>query len=157
MKHWMAGLWLLVLAASPALAGDEAKPMERDAREMAGQVRELSREMTRVFIEKLRAFLDQELERLRQASPRTVKELKDQLQAVEKKLEANPEDPEAHYELGRLYDRLGDGANAIIHMRRAESLFKEQGNIKGLAESRRELRGYLNRYGFKEEDFELQP
>lgn len=122
---------------------------------MGEQVKEIGQEMTRVFIQKLQEFLDSELQRLRDSTPKTRKELKSQLDQIETQLKAHPDDAPAHMEVGDVYDRLGDGANAIIHMRKAESLEKSRGNVKGLAEARRNLRRYFSKYDFKPEDFEL--
>lgn len=149
---------LFLLCSLPAGASDapeEPAASPEDTRQMSEQVKEIGQEMTRVFIQKLQEFLDAELQRLRQASPKTTAELKQQLEAVESQLKKHPQDALSHRELGEIYDRLGDGANAIIHMRRAEDLEQKQGSLKGLAESRRNLRHYYLKYGFKPEDFDL--
>jgi len=160
MKH--TGAWLLAgwLVWGIPNAGAEDKPETdspavHEAEQMAEQVRELGQEMTRVFIQKLQAFFDQELQRMRQISPETRKELEARLQSIEDRLKAHPDDPATHFDLGRVYDRLGDGANAILHMQQAEALYKKLGNAKGLAEARRDLRRYFAHYGFKPEDFDL--
>ncbi len=132
-----------------------SQPGSEGKEPMGEQVREIGQEMTRVFIQKLQEFLDAELQRLRDSTPKTRKELKTQLDQIETQLKAHPDDAPAHMEVGEVYDRLGDGANAIIHMKKAESLEKSRGNVKGLAEARRNLRHYFSKYNFKPEDFEL--
>ncbi len=149
---------LLALTPIQAMAsgaeGDAETP-QNETEKMGQQVKEIGQEMTRVFIQKLQAFLDEELQRLRQSSPKTIGELKQQLDAIESQLKAHPNDAAGHAEVGEIYDRLGDGANAIIHMRQAEALRESHNDVAGLAEARRNLRHYYFKYGFKPEDFEL--
>ncbi len=144
----------IVALSSPAFA-NEGKANE-PTEPMGQQVKEIGQEMTRVFIQKLQEFLDTELQRLRDSTPKTRKELKNQLNQVEAQLKAHPNDAQAHMEIGEVYDRLGDGANAIIHMKKAESLEKSRGHVKGLAEARRNLRHYFSKYDFKQEDFDIK-
>ncbi|MFQ5483659.1 MAG: hypothetical protein ACE5ER_12980 [Nitrospinaceae bacterium] len=153
----LAAFWLAV--CSPA-GGDPATPSspgagDFDTGRMGEQVREISKEMTRVFIQKLQGFLDQELERLRRESPPTRAALEAELKHFEEHLENHPHDPQAHFALGEVYDQLGRGAEAILHMRHAEARYKEEEDMKGLAESRRNLRNYFSKYDFKPQDFDL--
>ncbi|QPJ60437.1 MAG: hypothetical protein G3M70_00445 [Candidatus Nitronauta litoralis] len=150
-------LTIPVLLPLHAMAHENVPSQEGSAETepMGEQVREIGQEMTRVFIQKLQEFLDAELQRLRESTPKTRKELQTQLDQIESQLKAHPNDAPAHMEVGEVYDRLGDGANAIIHMKKAESLEKSRGNVKGLAEARRNLRRYFSKYDFKPEDFDL--
>ncbi len=153
-------LFALIFLSQPAAFASENNPSARQTgsnEQMGEQVKEIGQEMTRVFIQKLQEFLDVELQRLRESTPKTRQELKSQLAQVETQLKAHPNDAPAHMEVGQIYDRLGDGANAIIHMQKAEALEKSHGNVKGLAEARRNLRRYFAKYDFKPEDFELHP
>ncbi len=154
---FMIGLMLIAgQATTRAHSSDdfESSAVE-EAERMGDKVKEISQEMTRVFIQKLQQFLDQEVQRLRETTPKTSKELQRQLSAIETELKTHPDDAAAHYEVGQVYDRMGDGANAIIHMKKAETLKKAQGDVKGLAEARRNLRQYFQKYDFKPEDFEF--
>jgi len=74
---------------------------------------------------------------------------------VDHKIKHGSRDPETFISLARLYDRMQDGANAIINARKAEKIFVDQKNVKGTAEARRSLRHYFEKYNYKPEDFEL--
>ena len=82
-----------------------------------------------------------------------VRELAEKLKVIRDE----PENARAHFEIGVLYDQLNDGASAIIHSRIAERLFIQQKDVKGTAETRRNLRHYFKKYDFQPEDFVLAP
>lgn len=154
---------IAVFIALAALAGSvpsraaapDAPQTETDVQKMDEKVREIGKELSRVVIENIREFLDEELKRLKKGRAETREEVKKQIPAFEEALKANPRDAQAHNALAKIYDEIDDGANAIIHAREAEKLFVEMKNVKGVAEARRSLRDYYEKYGFKPEDFAL--
>lgn len=67
----------------------------------------------------------------------------------------SPNDPDIHYKVAINSRHRGDGEGAIIHMMKAEQLYKVQKDIRGLARSRKHLREFYNTYGYQPEDFDL--
>ncbi|MFQ5451292.1 MAG: tetratricopeptide repeat protein [Nitrospinaceae bacterium] len=61
----------------------------------------------------------------------------------------------AHWNLSLLYNLQGEGADAIIHMKKAERLFLKMKDVKALAQARKKLRNYFVKYRYKPEDFEI--
>ncbi len=67
----------------------------------------------------------------------------------------NPNDPDIHFQVALNSQDRGDGEGAIIHMLKAEELFKVAKDIRGMARARKALRGYYQTYGYLPEDFDL--
>ncbi len=144
----------LMLLSGPAHAGTETgNPV--DEPKLEEQFNELTDEWQRRFVDALRQLLANELNRLKANRNKPVESLQSQITDHESVLKKNPDNPSSHFALGSLYSDMGDGANAIIHMRKAERLFKEKNDVKGVAESRRSLRNYYSKFGYKPEDFNL--
>lgn len=142
----------LLWSSGMALAGegqDSGRPSLQD------RLNELNEEFSREFLEKMSKLMDRELERLREWQDRDLQELTQKRESLEKIIRDKPENAQAHFELGEVYDGLGEGANAIIHTRIAERLFVQQKDIKRTAESRRNLRRFFRQYKFQPEDFLL--
>jgi hypothetical protein len=72
-----------------------------------------------------------------------------------KDVEMNLKDPDAHFSQGEIYDSYEKGTDAILHERLADKYYSTDKNIKGIAELRRILRNYYEKYDFKPEDFQL--
>ncbi len=68
-------------------------------------------------------------------------------------LKIQPDNPGAHFNLSLAYFVEGDGENAIAHMRKAEQLFMQVKDKRGIAKSRKALREWFDRYGYRPEDF----
>jgi len=149
-------LFAMAFAGIPLI---QAGPIEavdtREEQKIEDQIKELSEEWQRKFVDAVKDFLDQELKRLKSKEGEPVDTLKPQIEKYEETVRHGTQDPEVYFSLGKLYDRMGDGANAIIHTKKAERIFLEQKNVKGMAEARRDLRDYYERYQYKPEDFEL--
>lgn len=140
---------------SPGIAQDapQTQPGQSEEQVIEEKVREMGRELSHVMLENLKVFLDQELKRLKKG--RVEAKDVDQIPAYEDALKKNPKDADAHLALGRIYDVTGDGANAIIHAKKAEELFLAKKDVKGTAEARRDLRNYYEKHGFKADDFNV--
>lgn len=119
------------------------------------KIQELSEEWQRHFVEAVNHFLEKELQRLRKDKEEPSDGLSNKIEKYEEEIKQGSNDPEAMISLARLYDRMGDGANAIINAKKAEKIFVKQKNVKGAAEARRSLRNYFEKYDYKPEDFEL--
>lgn len=65
-----------------------------------------------------------------------------------------PDYDSAHWNLSSIYNQKGDGANAIIHMKKVEEIFLKKEDIKSLANARKRLKAYFVKYNYKAEDFE---
>ncbi len=144
---------------SPAFANDRSTQNETESREgeLEDQILETAEELSVVILENLKEFLENELNKLKNKKERSGKAVRDKLASLEEIIKKHPDNAEAHFVLGEIYDQVNDGANAIIQTRKAEKLYTEQKNIKGMAESRRNLRNLYQKYGFQPEDFKLQP
>ncbi len=70
-------------------------------------------------------------------------------------VEEDPENSSAHFNLAALYDELGDGISAVIHMRHAETLFIQEGNLKRVVQARKRTREFYMDYGLEPADFDL--
>ena len=136
-------------------SGEEMEDPFEGKPPLADQLREFSNEIARRMHHELQEMLDQELRVLREESRKNSYTAEERIAKQEGLIRDNPQNAEAHFALGEAYDDIRDGANAIIHTQIAEHLFKEQKNVKGVAESRRNLRLFLDKYRFKEEDFLL--
>lgn len=124
-------------------------------RELEDQIKELSEEWQSKFVEVIRRMLDKELQRLKKEKKLPRESLDQHIAKFRAALKNGSGDARTHFSLGGLYDQKGDGANAIIHTRKAEKLFIEKEDIKGVAEARRRLRIYYEKYGYRPEDFDL--
>ncbi len=141
----------------PPTANSQVKAVEvREEQKIEEQIKQLSEEWQEKFVEAVKDFLDQELQRLKKEKGEPPDTLKQKIENYETSVKQGARDPETFFALGKLYDQVGDGANAIIFTKRAEQIFQEEKNVKGVAETRRNLRGYFERYQYKPEDFELQ-
>lgn len=69
-------------------------------------------------------------------------------------LALDPDYYSAHWNLSIIYNRKGDGTNAIIHMKKAEEIFLKTEDLRSLARAREKLREFFVKYKYKPEDFE---
>jgi hypothetical protein len=81
--------------------------------------------------------------------------MKEQIEHDEELVRNNPNDPDVHYQVALNNQGRGDGEGAIIHMIKAEQLYRVAKDIRGLARSRKALREYFQTYGYLPEDFDL--
>jgi tetratricopeptide (TPR) repeat protein len=81
-------------------------------------------------------------------------ELDKAIYQYKKASELDPNNPSFLYTLGTLYDFNNEGSNAIISVMEAKKLFLVKQDLKGIADCKRNLREYFERYKFKPEDFE---
>lgn len=65
-----------------------------------------------------------------------------------------PDYDSAHWNLSSIYNQKGDGANAIIHMKKVEEILQKKKDLRSLASARKRLRDYFVKYKYKPEDFE---
>jgi tetratricopeptide (TPR) repeat protein len=62
----------------------------------------------------------------------------------------------ALWNLSVIYNQKGDGAEAIIHMKKAEAIFLKRQDVKSLANARKKIREFFTKYSYQPEDFEIQ-
>ncbi len=156
-------LFLLVVSAfvmtttlTPLATATEAERVNiLEERNIEQKIQELSEEWQRHFVDAVNHFLERELERLRKDRAEPRENLGSQIEKYEKEIKHGSHDPETFFSLAELYDRIEDGANAIINAKKAEKMFVEQKNVRGAAQARRSLRHYFKKYNYKREDFEL--
>lgn len=136
----------------PVLAED-APPTDEEV--YTKEMEERGRELVRAMIERFYEYLEDELHDLKKGDLESENELRQRIKELEHAIQQNPNDPEARFVLGQIYDEIGDGSGAIIQTKMAEDLYTKKKDVKGVAECRRNLRVYYHRYGFKPEDFVL--
>ncbi len=140
----------------PRATASEVEPVNLlEEKNIEKKIKQLSDEWQRQFVEAVNDFLENELQQLRDKKEVPKESLRSQIKKYEKELEGEPKNPETYFSLAKLYDQKGEGASAIINTRKAEEIFIERQDVKGVAEARRSLRYYFNKYDYKPEDFEL--
>lgn len=122
---------------------------------IADQLEQFSNEIAKRVHQELQELLDKELKVLQEERKKNRYTVEERIAKQENLIKDNPKNAEAHFALGEAYDEMRAGANAIVHTQIAEQLYKEQKNKIGLAESRRNLRRFFEKYGFQKEDFLL--
>ena len=150
---FLSALFLLVMTVPLATATERVNILEEQNIEQ--KIHELSEEWQRHFVDAVNHFLEKELTRLRKNKAEPQEGLTGQIEKYQDEIKHGSRDPETFFSLARLYDRMQDGANAIINAKKAEKIFVDQKNVKGTAEARRSLRHYFEKYNYKPEDFEL--
>ncbi len=78
------------------------------------------------------------------------------IEHLQRALQLDPEYDPALWNLSAIYNQKGDGAEAIIQMKKAEAIFLKRQDVKSLAKARKKLRGFFAKYQYKPEDFELR-
>jgi len=142
--------------------GSEAKPAVNDeeipSKEVIPfeeEIKGTAEELTRVLMENVKVFLEKELDQLKIKQYQSKQAQEALISGYLSDIKKDPEDASAHFSLGEIYDNYEKGADAILHTRLAEKYYLKNKDIKGIAESRRNLREFYDRYGFKPEDFQL--
>ena len=74
----------------------------------------------------------------------------------EKTIKINPNSAEAHFNLGILYESLDQGEKAIVHILKAGNLFGEKNDSVNKMESRKLLKEFYKKFGFKPEDMKTE-
>lgn len=160
-KPWSALLAVLVfslMCVSSVWAEEDGEEMEdpfEGKPPIADQLKQFSNEIARRIHQELQELLDKELKVLQEERKKNRYTVQERIAKQEGIIKDDPKNAEAHLALGEAYDEMRAGANAIVHTQIAEQLFKEQENKIGLAESRRSLRRFFEKYGYKKEDFLL--
>jgi hypothetical protein len=134
--------------------GDMEDPFEGKP-PLADQLKQFSDEIAKRVHQELQELLDKELKVLQEERKKSRYTAEERIAKQEGIIKDDPKNAEAHFSLGEAYDEIRAGANAIVHTQIAELLFKEQRNKIGLADSRRNLRRFFDKYGYKKEDFLL--
>lgn len=159
-KPWSALIAVLVFSLMcgssvwAAEEGEEEDPFEGKP-PLTDQLEQFSNEIARRVHQELQELLDKELKVLQEERRKNRYTVEERIAKQETIIKDDPKNAEAHFALGEAYDDMRAGANAIVHTQIAELLFKEQENTIGLAQSRRNLRRFFDKYGFKREDFLL--
>jgi hypothetical protein len=142
-----------VEGAKPAAQDKETLPKETVPFEE--ELKGTAEELTRVLMENVKVFLEKELDQLKVKQYANKQAQEALIAGYLSDVKKDPEDANAHFSLGEIYDNYEKGADAILHTRLAEKYYLKNKDIKGIAESRRNLREYYDRYGFKPEDFQI--
>ena len=159
-KSWsvlLAALIFSLMCVSSGWAeedGEMADPFEGKP-PLADQLKQFSDEIAKRVHQELQELLDKELKVLQEERKKSRYTAEERIAKQEGIVKDDPKNAEAHFALGEAYDEMRAGANAIVHTQIAELLFKEQENTIGLAKSRRNLRWFFEKYGYKKEDFLL--
>ncbi len=160
-KPWvalLAALFFSLMCVSGIWAeedGDEMEDPFEGKPPLADQLKQFSDELAKRVHQELQELLDKELKLLQEERRKSRYTVEERIAKHEGIIKDDPQNAQSHLALGEAYDELRAGANAIVHTQIAEHLFKEQKNKVGLAQSRRNLRRFFQKYGFKEEDFLL--
>jgi tetratricopeptide (TPR) repeat protein len=80
--------------------------------------------------------------------------LEDAIKEFEETIKLHPNSAEAHFNLGILYDSVEQGDKAIMHILKAGNLFGDKNESVNKMESRRLLKEFYKKFGFKSEDIE---
>jgi tetratricopeptide (TPR) repeat protein len=80
--------------------------------------------------------------------------LQDAIKEFGETIKFHPNSAEAHFNLGILYDSVKQGEKAIMHILKAENLFGDKNDSVNKMESRRLLKEFYKKFGFKPEDIE---
>ena len=78
--------------------------------------------------------------------------IRDAVKEFEETIKIHPNSAEAHFNLGVLYGTLSQGDKAILHILKAGNLFGEKNDSVNKMESRRLLKEFYKKFGFKPED-----
>ena len=160
-KPWSALLAVLVfslMCVSSVWAEEDGEEMEdpfEGKPPIADQLKQFSNEIARRVYQELQELLDKEMKVLQEERKKNRYTVQERIAKQEGIIKDDPKNAEAYLALGEAYDEMRAGANAIVHTQIAEQLFKEQENKIGLAESRRSLRRFFEKYSYKKEDFLL--
>ena len=155
---FLAVLIFSLMCASSVWAEEDSDEMEdpfEGKPPIADQLKQFSDELAKRVHQELQELLDRELKVLQEERRRNRYTVEERIAKQEGIIKDDPQNAKAHLALGEAYDELRAGANAIVHTQIAEHLFNEQKNVIGLAESRRNLRRFFEKYGYKKEDFLL--
>ena len=82
--------------------------------------------------------------------------IKEAVHEFEKTIKINPNSAEAHFNLGILYESLNQGEKAILHILKAGNLFGEKNDSVNKMESRKLLKEFYKKFGFKPEDMKME-
>jgi hypothetical protein len=147
---------LLVIFISSAQAQGSSGVNQETSQPMDKKIEDTANEVTKAVIERVKTILDEKLDDIREGTRQSRIPLKSRIKEKQNLIQNQPQNAAAYFELGKLFDRNQDGANTIINIKKAEKLFAEQNDIKGVAESRRLLRQSFQKYGFTPEDFQVE-
>jgi len=157
-----AGMWAVLVFSLMCISNVWAEENREEAEDpfegkppIADQLKQFSDELAKRVHQELQDLLEEELKILQEERKKSRYTAEERVAKQEGIIKDDPQNAKAHLALGEAYDELRAGANAIVHTQIAEHLFKEQKNKIGLAESRRNLRMFFEKYGFKKEDFLL--
>ncbi len=78
--------------------------------------------------------------------------IREAVKEFEETIKIHPNSAEAHFNLGVLYGTLNQGEKAILHILKAGNHFGEKNDPVNKMESRRLLKEFYRKFGFKPED-----
>ena len=160
-KPWsvlLAALIFSLMCVSSGWAEEAADEMEdpfEGKPPIADQLKQFSNEIAKRVHQELQQLLDKEMKVLQEERSKSRYTVAERIAKQEGIIKDDPKNAAAYLALGEAYDEMRAGANAIVHTQIAEQFFREQENKIGLAESRRNLRLYFEKYEYRKEDFLL--
>lgn len=160
-KPWsvlLAALIFSLMCVSSGWAEEAADEMEdpfEGKPPIADQLKQFSNEIAKRVHQELQQLLDKEMNVLQEERSKSRYTVAERIAKQEGIIKDDPKNAAAYLALGEAYDEMRAGANAIVHTQIAEQFFREQENKIGLAESRRNLRLYFEKYEYRKEDFLL--
>ena len=162
MKMKIALCFLIVfiffpLAINPAFSAPENNGPNKEIEELERKILEFGKEFEKKMIETIKQMLEGQIQRMEKSEQKTEQENKVLIEKFNQDLRQNPDNPQTYFSLGETYNSIGDGANAILNMMKAEELYLRQKDRAGVAKCRRALRNYYAKYDFKPEDFTVSP
>ena len=118
--------------------------------------KKIQAEIKNLEVEQLKNPLDPDLQFILGSDYWVLNNHEKAIEHYERALRLDPDYDPALWNLSAIYNQKGDGAEAIIHMKKAEAIFLEREDVKSLAKARKQLRDFFAKYQYKPEDFELQ-
>lgn len=85
----------------------------------------------------------------------TLNDDKKAIEHYQRALLLEPDYDSVHWYLSAIYNRRGDGVNAITHMKKAEEIFLKNEDSIALGKAREKLKEFFVKYKYKPEDFEV--
>jgi tetratricopeptide (TPR) repeat protein len=74
------------------------------------------------------------------------------IEAFHQTLKLSPRSAETHFNLGVLYETIGNGRQAIFHMVQAGNLFSERNDAENKDKARKKLKTYYKQFDFQPGD-----
>ena len=142
-------LMTMILTGTPGWSATGSEMIPASSKKIQAEIKNLE-------VEQLKNPLDPDLQFILGSDYWVLNNHKKAIEHYERALRLDPDYDPALWNLSAIYNQKGDGAEAIIHMKKAEAIFLEREDVKSLAKARKQLREFFAKYHYKSEDFELR-